>query len=207
MKIINTDTWERKQIFEHFSSFVDPYFGLVIPFNVSKAYQFSKENNISFFAKYLHDSLKAINAVDNLKLRILDGKVVQYDVINASTTMLRENKTFGFSFFNYDEDLNVFIKNLESEKERINNSNELYPPTNTLDCIHSSAIPWVNFKGERQPLSGRPDSVPKLAFSKAEKINRELVMNVSIHANHALVDGYHIGQFAEKFQHFLNQKN
>ena len=31
-------------------------------------------------------------------------------------------------------------------------------------------------------------------------------MNVSISVNHALVDGYHVGEFSEKFQQFLNIK-
>lgn len=205
MKIINVNTWERKQVFEHFSSFNDPYFGLTIPFNVTKAYSYAKANNISFFVKYYHDCLKAVNVVDNLKYRIVEGKVVAFDVIHGSTTIMRENKTYGFSFIKFDKDLKGFIKNFEAEKQRINTSDNLYPPVNSLDCIHSSAIPWVSFTGERQPVSGKPDSVPKFAFGKAEKISGELIMNVSIHVNHALVDGYHVGEFSKNFQHYLNQ--
>ncbi|KJD36189.1 chloramphenicol acetyltransferase [Tamlana sedimentorum] len=205
MEIIDTNTWERKQVFEHFSSFIDPYFGLTIPFNVTKAYHYAKNNEVSFFVKYYHDCLKAINLVENLKYRIVDHKVVKYQVIHGSTTIMRENKTYGFSFIKFNEDLNSFIKNFEAEKQRINQSNDLFPPTNSLDCIHSSAIPWINFTGEKQPVSGKPDSVPKFAFGKAQNVNGEHIMNVSIHVNHALVDGYHVGLFAKKFQQFLNQ--
>ena len=81
MKQIDLNNWERKQLFEHFKGFKDPYFGIVFPVNVTKAYHFSKENNISFFAKYLHACIKAINSVDNLKYRIENYKVVEYDVI------------------------------------------------------------------------------------------------------------------------------
>mgnify|MGYP001396738672 FL=1 len=31
------------------------------------------------------------------------------------------------------------------------------------------------------------------------------MMNVGINVNHALIDGYHVGQFAELFQKNLNQ--
>jgi chloramphenicol O-acetyltransferase type A len=54
-------------------------------------------------------------------------------------------------------------------------------------------------------VSGLLDSVPKLAFGKTEKLNNSLMMNVSIHVNHALVDGYDIGKFVEKFQYYLNK--
>lgn len=205
MKIININTWNRKQLFEHFSQLHDPYFGLTIPFNVTKAYTYSKEKNISFFGKYLHDCMRAINSIENFKFRIEQNKVVQYDTIHASATMMREDKTFGFSFINYNKDLNRFLKSLDAEKERIKNTDLLFPPNNGQDCIHCSALPWVNFSGHKEPVSNEIESVPKLAFGKATKNNDQLIMHVAISVNHALIDGYHVGLFSEKFQNYLNQ--
>jgi len=205
MKVLNINTWNRKQHFEHFSGLLDPYFAVTIPFNVMSTYQFSKENNISFFATYLHDCLKAINEVKALKLRILENDVVEFDTIHASATIMRADNTFGFSFIDFHSDLSIFVQNIEKEKERINASNELYPPKNGLDCIHCSAMPWLNFTGHKEPVSKTQDSVPKLAFGKAVKTSKDMIMNVSINANHALVDGYDIGLFSEKFQYFLNK--
>lgn len=205
MHIINIDTWSRKQQYEHFSKMQDPFFGVTMPFNVSKAYEFSKDNDISFFAKYLHDCMKAINAVDNLKLRIEENEVVFYEVIHASSTLMRADGNFGLSFIPFSEDLNGFIININKEKERVFNSTDFFPPNNSLDCIHCSALPWVNFLGHKEPVSGMPESVPKVAFSKTSRINSDLIMNVSINVNHALVDGYHVGLFSEKFQIYLNQ--
>ncbi len=183
----------------------DPYFAVTVPFNVTKAYKFSKDNGISFFAKYLHDCMQAINEVENLRFRISNEEVVDYETIHASATIMRSDKTFGFSFIEYHKDLNIFIKNIAMEKERIQNTTELYPPQNGLDCIHCSAMPWLHFSGHKEPVSGSRESIPKLAFSKMEVVNKDLIMNVSINANHALVDGYHIGLFSERFQKYLNQ--
>ncbi|WP_417557583.1 CatA-like O-acetyltransferase [Mesoflavibacter zeaxanthinifaciens] len=205
LKTIDIENWERKQLFNHFANFKDPYFAVTIPFDVNKTYQFSKDNNLSFFGVYLHACMIAINSVENLKYRILEDKVVSYDVINASPTISRENKTFGFSFVNYDKNLDVFLNNLHLEKQRINNTDQLYPPKNGLDCIHCSALPWVDFSGHKEPVSGLKDSVPKLAFGKAVKKNNQLKMNVAISVNHALADGYHIGLFSEIFQKHLNK--
>ncbi|GAA4231385.1 chloramphenicol acetyltransferase [Postechiella marina] len=204
MKVLDLETWNRKQLFNHFNALADPYFGVVIPFDVTKAYKKAKKENISFFAKYLHDCMRAINEIDNLKLRIVEGNVVQYNVINASATLMRKDKTFGFSFIKFNESIEVFIKNIESEKNRIENSSNLYPPTNSLDCIHCSAMPWVNFVGHKEPVSGNKESVPKFAFSKMTQNGDKLMMNVSIDVNHALVDGYHIGIFSDKFQSYLD---
>ena len=204
MRTIDINTWNRKSHFKHFDALVDPYFAVTIPFDVTKAYRFSKTHNISFFAKYLHDCMKAINAVENLKYRIVDNKIVVYKVIHASATLMRSDNTFGFSFINYDDDLNVFIKNIAQEKHRIENSTELYPPVNGLDCIHCSALPWLNFSGHKEPISGQKDSVPKIAFSKTDLKDDRLTMNVAFSVNHALVDGYHVGLFVDEFQKNLN---
>ncbi|MDO6597970.1 CatA-like O-acetyltransferase [Oceanihabitans sp. 2_MG-2023] len=205
MKEINLKTWNREEQFHHFSKMLDPYFGVTIPFDLTKAYQFSKDNGISFFGKYMHACTQAINSIENLKYRIVDEKVVLYDVIHASATIMREDKTFGFSFIEYHENLDVFLKNLESEKTRIESSKALFPKRNGLDCIHCSALPWLHFSGHKEPFFGEKDSVPKIAFSKVKKESNMLSMNVAISVNHALVDGYHVGLFSEKFQYFLNQ--
>lgn len=184
----------------------DPYFGVTIPFDVSIAYKWAKENKKSFFAVYLHDCMTALNSVENLRYRVDNKKVVCFDTIHASATIMRADKTFGFSFINYSDQLDQFISNLESEKSRIENSKDLYPPVNSLDCIHCSAIPWLNFSGHKEPVSGQLDSVPKLAFSKVVDQDGKLMMNVAIAVNHALADGYHVGLFSEKFQNVLNEK-
>ena len=204
MKTLDINTWSRKQHYNHFNALADPYFAVTIPFNVTKAYRFSKENNVSFFAKYLHDCMKALNSIENFKYRIENDEVVVHDVIHASATLMRSDNTFGFSFIHYHDDLNVFINNINEEKKRIEKTGELYPPQNTIDCIYCSAMPWVNFSGHKEPVSATKESVPKFAYSKVQEHNGELIMNVAISANHALVDGYHVGLFSEAFQNNLN---
>jgi len=205
LKLIDLNTWNRKQHFEHFNGLEDPSFAVTIPFDVTMAYKFSKENKVSFFGKYLHDCMRAINLVDNFKYRIVDTDVFELDVIHASPTLMREDKTFGFSFIDYNEDLSVFLNNLEAEKSRINNSTDLFPEKEGINCIYCSAMPWFQFTGHKEPFSKHGISIPKLAFSKALNVNDRLSMNVSINVNHALVDGYHVSLFAKKFQKFLNE--
>ncbi len=205
MEIIDINHWNRKQHYEHFSAMKDPFFGVTVSFDVTKAYQFSKEKKISFFGRYLHDCMKAINEVDALKLRVENENVIKYEIIHASPTIMRENKTFGFTFIKFNEDLSVFLENLEIEKKRVLNSEKLYPPINSSDCIHCSALPWFSFTGQKEPVSGLMDSVPKLAFGKAISQNESLIMNVSINVNHALADGYDVGLFVKKYQDYLNK--
>ncbi len=205
MKLIDTNDWARKQHYEHFSSLQDSSFAVTIPFDVSNAYAYAKANKISFFAKYLHACMLAINSIENLRYRVIDGQVVEFDTIHASSTIMRDDNTFGFSLIAFNQELEIFAANYQTEKARIKTSNELFPPVNGLDCIYCSVLPWFKFSGHKEAVSGENDSVPKLAFSKPTTEEGRLIMNVAINVNHALVDGYHLGLFSERFQNNLDR--
>ncbi|EDP94377.1 CatA-like O-acetyltransferase [Kordia algicida OT-1] len=204
MKKLNVATWNRRKHFEFFNTFQDPFFAVAAPMDVTKAYEFAKASGNSFFAVYLHDCMQAVNSVEAFKYRIEnEDEVVIHEAIHASSTIMRPNKTFGFSFIDYDANFEIFKQNLEKEKERIFNSDELFPPKNTEDCVFCSALPWTSFTGHKEPFHGKKESVPRIAFSKMEVKNDKKIMTVSVSVNHALMDGYHVGQFTEKFQEYL----
>lgn len=204
-KYLDIASWNRKEHFEHFNRFADPYFSVVSDVDVTKAYQYSRDTGVSFFALYLYACVKAINAVDNLRYRIEDDKVVIHEVIHASATISREDNTFGCSFIHFSDDFDVFYDNLNKEKERIFNSTNLFPPINSEDCIYCSSLPWFNFSGHKEPVLGVKESVPKLAFGKFEEREGILMMPVAIAVNHALVDGYHLGLFFDHYQKELDK--
>ncbi|RZN79408.1 MAG: chloramphenicol acetyltransferase [Winogradskyella sp.] len=203
---VDIANWNRREHFEFFNTFHDPYFSVCFKVDVTKAYEKSRDNGVSFFALYLHACAQALNTIENFRYRIdKENNVICFDKIHASPTILRPDNTFGFSFIDFELDFEKFNSNYEAEKFRIFNSSHLFPPKNSLDCFHCSALPWVNFTGHKEPFFGVKDSVPKIAFSKTEVIEEKQMMNIAISVNHALVDGYHVGLFSEKFQYFLNQ--
>lgn len=204
MKEINIDTWNRKQHFHHFSALSNPFFAVTVPIDVTNAYQKSKANGQSFFVTYLYDCMKAINQVENMRYRIRQGRVYDVGTIHASATIMREDKTFGFSWIYFDSNFDVFNQNFIAEKNRIQSNHELYPPVNGDNCIHCSAMPWFNFTSQKEPVSGKIQSIPELSFSKAVTQDNKIIMNVAISVNHALVDGYHVGLFVALFQKYLN---
>ncbi len=204
MKEINIDTWNRKQHYQHFVALSNPFFAVTVPLDVTNAYQKSKINGKSFFVRYLHDCMKSINQVDNMRYRIKEGKVFDVDTIHASATIMREDNTFGFSWIHFNDDYDNFYNSFLEEKLRIQNNHELYPPINGDNCIHCSAMPWFNFTSQKEPVSGKLESIPELSFSKVVTTDNRMIMNVAISVNHALVDGYHVGQFVELFQEYLD---
>lgn len=203
---LDLSTWNRKEHFEFFSQMEEPFYGLTVNIDCTIAYKNAKEQEISFFTYYMYKTLVAVNGIENFKYRIIDKEVYLYDRIDVSATIMREDKTFGFSLIEFDTDINQFYQNTKDEIERIQNTTGLFtrdfPETN---LIHFSAMPWLDFTSLSHARSfSFPDSCPKISFGKLTEVEGKKRMPMSIHVHHGLVDGYHVGLFVEEFEKLMN---
>jgi chloramphenicol O-acetyltransferase type A len=205
-QLITLDDWKRKEHFQFFSKFEEPFFGVTINIDCTLAYQQAKEKGNSFFLYYLYRSLKAANEIENFRYRIIDKEVYLFDQINASATINRPDETFGFSYMDYDKNEELFYQNAKEEIVRVQQSKGLIPAGSGENVIHFSAVPWLDFTSLSHARSFTfPDSCPKISFGKVTENNGKKLMSVSIHAHHGLMDGFHIGLIAEKFQKLMNE--
>ena len=205
-KLIDLDNWNRKEHFLFFSKFDEPFFGVTVKVDCTIAYQKAKEKGVSFFLYYLYRALKAANEVENFRYRIIENQPYDYATTNASPTINRPNGTFGFAYINYFENENKFYEYALQEIENVKKTSSLMPSISGENVIHFSAIPWIDFTSISHARNfSHPDSCPKISFGKMTENNGQKEMSVSIHVHHALMDGYHVGLFVEKFQHLLSE--
>ena len=207
--LLDLENWNRKEHFAHFKQMEEPFFGVTVEIDCTKAYQTAKELNVSFFIYYLHKTLAAVNSVENFKYRIADDKIYVNDRIDASATIGREDGTFGFSLIEYNPDFNLFKQNALTEIERVQNTTGLF--TRSFDddnLIHFSAIPWINFTSISHARSYTfPDSCPKISFGKMTTSETgKRTISMSVHVHHALMDGLHVGQFIDRFEEEMNKR-
>ena len=205
MKILDLENWNRKGHFEFFTQFEEPFFGITAPVEVATAYENAKATQTPFFIYYLHKILTAVNAIENFKYRIKDQQIIIHDRIDTSATIMREDKTFGFSYIEFHYDLEIFKKNTLKEIARIQNTTGIITREYPENIIHFSAIPWLNFTGLTHARSFTwPDSCPKISVGKIFEENSNQKMNVSVTVHHGLMDGYHVSLFFEELQKQLN---
>jgi chloramphenicol O-acetyltransferase type A len=207
MKIIDTQNWNRKEHFEFFSKMASPYFGISTEVDCTQAYKKAKENGYSFFAYYLHKSMIAVNAVEELKLRIVNNQVVLFETINAGATIGRQDGTFGFIFVHFDNNFDAFNFELQKEIQAVQNSAGLRLNDDDVkkDLIRHSTIPWTSFTGLLHPTNfDRTESVPKITFGRFSIREGKKYLPVSIEAHHGLVDGLHLAEYLNEFQRQLD---
>jgi chloramphenicol O-acetyltransferase type A len=201
---LDLDTWNRKEHFLFFKQMEEPFFGVSIVVDCTKAYANAKDLGVSFFTYYLHKTLQAVNTIAPFRYRILNDEVYIFDRIDASATILRADKTFGFSQIEYAEDLLEFAENVKTEIARIQTTQGLFTRDYSENLIHFSAMPWIDFTSFSHARSFTwPDSCPKISFGKMMKNNGKKTMPMSIHVHHGLLDGYHLGLFTDLFQELM----
>ena len=207
MKVIDIENWNRKEHFEFFSAMASPYFGFTTEVDCTKAYDEAKEKGRSFFATYLYKSMMAVNTVDELKLRIVDDQVILYDEVHVGSTIGRPDGTFGFSFFHYSEDFEIFNGRLQNQIRGVHQSaglgirNEGLP----VNHIRHTTIPWNSFSALLHPTNFDPkESIPKITFGKFSIKDHRKFLPVSVEAHHGLADGFHLAKYLEEFQRLLN---
>ena len=206
-KKLEIDNWSRKEHFYFFKQFTEPFFGVCINIDCTKAYKLSKEKGLSFFLYYLHKSLLAVNNVEAFRYRIIGEEVFIYDRIDASATISRPNGTFGFSYMNFERDFSMFYENSKIEIARVKNTTDLVPAHAESNVIYYTSLPWINFTSLSHPRKfSFDDSCPRIAFGKMTDDNGKKIMPVSIHVHHALMDGFHISQFIDNFQELMNNE-
>lgn len=204
-KVLDVEQWHRKEQYEFFRTFDEPFTGVMVDVNVTIAHQIHKEKNLSFFQIYLHKCLKAANATKAMRLRIVENEVREYDHLHASAVIMRSDKSFGFSHVQFNEDFMIFSANFEAEKARVEKDRALFPPNNSPNEVHCSAMPWIKFKGLSHARKfNSEDSSPKISFGKTFTDKNTLWMPLSVHVHHALADGLDMAEFINNYQNELN---
>ncbi|UYQ94346.1 chloramphenicol acetyltransferase [Chitinophaga horti] len=205
-QLLDMESWARKEHFQFFRQFEEPFFGVCADVDCTAAYQRAQGGNGSFFLQYLHATLTAANQIEPFRYRIDGEQVWVYDQVHASPTIDRPGGTFGFAYIDYHEDFHQFTKQAQAEIHRVKGSTGLHPAVSGENVLHCSALPWINFTGLSHARKfSFADSCPKISFGKIKDQHGRKLMPVSVHVHHALMDGYHAGLFFQALEELMGK--
>ncbi|MGL4228005.1 MAG: CatA-like O-acetyltransferase [Tannerellaceae bacterium] len=205
---IDFESWNRKEHFDFFSAFDEPFYGLVAQLDCSKAMQEARMSGTSFFLYSLHKIMRAVNDTPEFRYRIEAGSVYDYETIHVSPTIGRADNTFAFAFLKFDPDLSRFVAINKQEMEAAQNSTglRLNEDSERIDTIHFSSLPWIDFTGLTHARNYKTnDSIPKISVGKVHAEGEKKRMPIQINVHHGLVDGIHIANFLDRAQTYLNE--
>jgi chloramphenicol O-acetyltransferase type A len=202
---IDIDSWERKATFEFFRHYKDPFFNIAANVDVSRLYSFCKTRGLPFSIAALYCSIAAANEIREFRLRMIGDKVVEFDRIEATQTILNEDNTFSFCYFPWRDTFTEFVEAGKAAREKYGAMKTFDVETGRLDLIYYSVIPWVSFTSFKHANSGdNRQSVPRMVFGKMSVQGNTRLMPFSVEGHHCLMDGFHIGRYFELFQNKMD---
>lgn len=202
MKKIDLKSWNRKQHFEFYSQFKQPFFNVCATVDVTNTLNYCKQNHLSYFICSLFLLGYTANQIEAFRYRINDNEVDIHDNLELSCTVLNKDESFSFCEFGECTNFDSFYQDATQQLERVKNGfKSLVSSNQQHNKIFCSVLPWLHFTSfAHAQKQDKHDSIPRIVMGKYKRTHNEILMPVSVEVHHALVDGLHVGQYFEKLQ-------
>ncbi|NNE30464.1 MAG: hypothetical protein HKN16_12570, partial [Saprospiraceae bacterium] len=103
--ILDKEAWPRKHTFDFYKDFEDPFTSICARVEITDLLKKCKSSELNFTAASMFCSLRAVNEIQAFRLRLVGEEVRDYQVIHGGTTVLRDDDSFSYFYFDFVEDL------------------------------------------------------------------------------------------------------
>ncbi|MEP6787476.1 MAG: CatA-like O-acetyltransferase [Acidobacteriota bacterium] len=195
------DTWLRRSTYEFFKDYEDPFFNFTANIDVTRLYRFCKQNELAFSASALFCTQTAANGIREFRIRQLGQRLVEFDRIHATQTILNENETYSFCYFEWQDDIFEFNRTAKASLEKYKALQTFDVESDRIDLIYYSVIPWVSFTSFKHATRlDNTQTIPRIVFGKMFDDGDSRKMPLSVEANHRIMDGFHVGKLFTEVQ-------
>ena len=202
-RMIDMESYPRRAHFDYFRSMQNPMMGVTVDVDVTALRDFCKAAGCSFYLAFMHVAALAANAVPELRRRIHQGGIAEYDACGTSHVELLEDGTYGYCTLYHDmgwDEYPFYAETKRALRRRLiaDRKGTIEEDDDVEGLYFVTSLPWLKYTQLIQPTAGGNESNPRISWGKFEADHRgRLMMPVTLLAHHALVDGLHVAKFYE----------
>jgi chloramphenicol O-acetyltransferase type A len=204
---LDISTWARRDAFEYFRGFDKPYFNVCTRLDAARLKAVVAASGVgSFSLAYHFIALRLANQFEPFRLRLDGPRVLVLPEIHGGATVLRDDDSFGFAYFDHNPDFAAFCAQAAAAIAAVRSRTAGFEPrVGDEALVHFTTLPWVHFSSFSHARNwGRQDSVPKMSFGRADAQGPHLWLPLSVEVHHALMDGLHVGRYIQAFEAVLH---
>ena len=165
---LDISTWPRRTTYEFFRDFEDPFFNITANVDVTRLRRFCKKNGLSYSLAALFASQNALNAIPEFRLRMLNEKIVEFETVEATQTILNDDETFSFCYYENKPNIFEFDKAGRAAREKYLKLKTFDVESDRIDLIYYSVIPWVSFTSfKHASRANNRQTVPRIVFRQS----------------------------------------
>lgn len=196
MEIIDRKSWPREEHYRFFAPMSYPFYSLTFPVDVTALRRHAKERGVSFYAAMVFLVTKAMEDVEEFRLRDRNGVIVRHDRLIPSFTDLKPgSELFQIITLEAGDDLAEFCVRAKA-KTAAQSEFITAGDWDEDQLIYFTCLPWFPITALTNERDIDPsDTVPRVSWGRWEEQDGHTILNLSLELNHRLLDGYHVGQF------------
>lgn len=190
-RTIDKASWPRRELFDFYQKFDNPCFNVSVQVEAGELYSCARDRNVSFFLLALYAILRAANAVPQIRQRILENNVIEFERIAVMTPIMTEQEMFRQIWCEYAPDFSGFADEAVPKVASAKRGVPSPMAEHGEDFLCASCLPWLHFSAVSQAEYHFGQSIPILAWGKM----KNGLIPISCKFNHAFADGLHVSRF------------
>ena len=189
-----------------FINFLSSRYTMSARVNVENLWIKSKEQDLSFFVMSLGALMNALNDIPQMRRRIIDGKVIEFESLDAvcpimdkEGTVFKEIRIEGPQrFYNILKWHDYVVDYQLNVLEGVDKAFDLGTmERDKINIANFSCIPWVDFDSITNATAAGNAIQPLITWGK---VNENYEMTVSITVSHIFVNGLELAKFYKNAQ-------
>lgn len=198
------ENWERREIYEFFSSVDQPFYSVTFRLDVTKLRRYAHAHGLSFYLALTYLVTEAMNSVSEFLLTIRDGVLTTLPRREPSfTDLVSGSECFKIVTYPASGSMEDFCR----EARRASDAQQRFIVTESESdaLIFISCLPWVDITAlTNERLFDFDDCVPRVTWGKYVERDGRTELGLALEVNHRVIDGVHIGQFARRLEELID---
>lgn len=200
---LDLSAYPRKAHFETFLNYPNPHVGVTVDVDVTDLVALCKQKNWSFYLAFIRAAALAANAVPELRRRIREKGIVEYDRCHTSHIELLEDGTYCYCTLRHDpaQSWEDYMRYAAVQRERARAGASIEEDEDVDSLLFMTSLPWLHYSAFVQPTAGPEDSNPRISWGKFAPDHRgRLMLPVTLLCHHGLVDGLQMANFYKELE-------
>ena len=202
MKIIDIDSWDRKEHYLFFRKMDYPHYHIGVDLDITNFKAKAKKQGLPFSFAITYAVTAAMNEVEAFRYRIRQDNIVLHERIHPSFAYISpEHKYFKMVMADLSNDIGEFTQRARNKALTQAGYFVFEDMQGRDDLIYISSIPNVSFTHLSHTISlNKEDATPRLSWGKYFDKNGHIMLPFNVQAHHAFVDGDHMGTYINILQ-------
>ena len=196
-RLIDLDSWDRKEYYQHYMSQVVCTYSMTVDVGVTSL------SGRKLYPAMLWLLTDTVNQFEEFRTQLTETGLGIYEKMCPSYTIFnKDTEKFSVIWTEFDSDYDVFLRRYEEDCRAYGACVRMFPkeykPEYAFDV---SMLPWQSFSAFNLNVYGEGKwLLPIFTMGKTYEQDGKTLLPLAIQVHHAVCDGYHVCKFVEVLQ-------